>query len=313
MSLDANLMFSYLIRRLILIIPTIWVALTLVFIIFRLVPGDPARLMAGDAATEETIANLRVEMGLDRSIFAQYVSYLDDLVHGDLGRSRVYQQNSLEPLLDRMPNTLILAATAMVIALTVGVSAGVVSALKPGSWLDRLSMLVAVIGVSLPSFWLGLMLVTLFSVRLGLFPVAGYNERAAIVLPAITLAANQLAVLARMTRSTMLGVLSQDYVRTARAKGLRERVVVTTHALRNALIPTMTVAGMQLGYLLGGSLVVEAVFAWPGLGRLMFESIQQRDYPLIQAIVLVFALLMLLVNLIVDVLYVAADPRVRYG
>jgi ABC-type dipeptide/oligopeptide/nickel transport system permease component len=306
-------MLPYLIRRLILFVPTIWVALTLVFVIFRLVPGDPARLMAGDAATEEAIEALRVEMGLDRSIFAQYLNYLGDLLQGDLGRSRVYQQNALEPLMDRLPNTLLLATAAMAIALAVGVTAGVISALKPGSWLDHVSMFTAVIGVSMPSFWLGLMLVILFSVRLEWLPVAGYNERLAIVLPALTLAANQMAVLARMTRSTMLGVMSQDYVRTARAKGLRERVVVVMHALRNAMIPTMTVAGMQLGYLLGGSLVVEAVFAWPGLGRLMLDSIQQRDYPLIQAIVLVFAVLMLGVNLLVDVLYVVVDPRVRYG
>ncbi len=306
-------MATYLLRRLLLFIPTIWVALTLVFVIFRLVPGDPARLMAGDAATEEAIATIREDMGLNDSIFSQYMSYLSDLLRGDFGKSRVYQQNALEPLLDRLPNTLTLAVAAMAIALTVGITAGVVSALWPGSILDRISMFVAVLGVSLPSFWLGLMLITFFSVRLGVLPVAGYNERAAIILPAMTLAANQMAVLARMTRSTMLGVLSADYVRTARAKGLRERVVVTSHALRNAMIPTLTVAGMQLGYLLGGSLVVEAVFAWPGLGRLMFESIQQRDYPLIQAIVLVFAVLMLLVNLAVDVLYAVFDPRVRYG
>ena len=306
-------MLSYLIRRLILFVPTIWVALTLVFIIFRLVPGDPARLMAGDAATEEAIEILRHDMGLDRSIFAQYLSYVGDLLQGDLGRSRVYQQDALEPLMERLPNTLLLAGAAMAVALVIGVSAGVISALKPGSWLDSLSMFTAVIGVSLPSFWLGLLLITLFSVRLDLLPVAGYNDRWGIVLPALTLAANQMAVLARMTRSTMLGVMSQDYIRTARSKGLRERVVVTMHALRNAMIPTMTVAGMQLGYLLGGSLVVEAVFAWPGLGRLMLDSIQQRDYPLIQAIVLLFAVLMLAVNLIVDVLYVVVDPRVRYG
>lgn len=306
-------MATYLLRRLLLFIPTIWVALTLVFVIFRLVPGDPARLMAGDAATEEAIATIREEMGLNDSLFSQYISYLGDLLQGDLGTSRVYQQNALEPLLDRLPNTLTLALAAMAIALAVGITAGAVSALWPGSILDRISMFIAVLGVSLPSFWLGLMLITLFSVRLGVLPVAGYNTRSAIILPALTLAANQMAVLARMTRSTMLGVLSADYVRTARAKGLRERVVVTSHALRNAMIPTLTVAGMQLGYLLGGSLVVEAVFAWPGLGRLMFESIQQRDYPLIQAIVLIFAVLMLLVNLAVDVLYAVFDPRVRYG
>jgi peptide/nickel transport system permease protein len=305
-------MASYLVRRLILFVPTILVALTLVFVIFRLVPGDPARLMAGDMATEETIETIRREMGLDRSIPAQYWTYLTDMARGDLGRSRVYQQSVVTPLLDRLPQTLLLAGAAMLIALVVGVTAGVVAALRPGSWIDHLSMITAVGGVSLPSFWLGLLLITLFSVRLDLLPVAGFTNKWGIVLPAVTLAANQMAVLARMTRSTMLGIMNQDYIRTARAKGLREQSVVAAHALQNAMIPTMTVAGMQLGYLLGGSLVVETVFAWPGLGRLMMDSIQQRDYPMIQAIVLVYAVLMLAVNLMVDLLYALVDPRVRY-
>lgn len=305
-------MISYLFRRLLLFIPTILVALTLVFIIFRLVPGDPARLMAGDMATEETIATIREEMGLNRPIIAQYWTYLTDLVQGDLGRSRVYQQSVIEPVKDRLPETLLLAGAAMAIALVVGVTAGVIAALRPGSWIDHLSMVTAVAGVSLPSFWLGLLLITLFSVRLDLLPVAGFTNKWGIILPALTLAANQMAVLARMTRSTMLGIMNQDYIRTARAKGLKEQSVVAAHALRNAMIPTMTVAGMQLGYLIGGSLVVESVFAWPGLGRLMLDSIQQRDYPMIQGIVLVYAVLMLAVNLLVDVLYALIDPRVRY-
>ena len=306
-------MTAYLIRRLLLFVPTIWVALTLVFVIFRLVPGDPARLMAGEAASEEAVATIRRELGLDRSIPAQYLIYLKELAQGNLGRSRVYQQDAIEPVRERLPATMVLAGAAMTIAIVVGVTAGAIAALRPASWLDHLSMLTAVGGVSLPSFWLGLMLITLFSVRVDLFPVAGFNSPAAIVLPAVTLAAHQMAVLARMTRSTMLGILAQDYVRTARAKGLRERLVVVRHALRNALIPTMTIAGLQLGYLLGGSLVVETVFAWPGLGRLMIDSIQLRDYTMIQAIVLVYALLMLAVNLLVDVLYAVVDPRVRYG
>lgn len=306
-------MGRYIVRRLLLFIPTALAALTLVFVIFRLVPGDPARLMAGDAATEESIAKLRQEMGLNDSILAQYLRYLGDLLHGDLGRSRVYQQSVIDPIMDRLPNTLILAAAAMSIALLVGVSIGVLSALRAHTWVDHLSMLTAVAGVSLPGFWLGLMLVMLFSVQLGWLPVAGYSTKWGIVLPAVTLAANQMAVLARMTRSTMIGVMHQDYIRTARSKGLPQRTVVTVHGLRNAMIPTLTVAGVQLGYLLGGSLVVETVFAWPGLGRLLMDSIQQRDYPMIQAIVLVYALLMLTVNLIVDVLLAVVDPRVNYG
>lgn len=305
-------MGRYIVRRLLLFLPTAWAALTLVFVIFRLVPGDPARLMAGDAATEETIAQLREEMGLNDSIFAQYLRYLTDLLHGDLGRSRVYQQNVIDPIMDRLPNTLLLALAAMSIALIVGVTIGIVSALRARTWIDHVSMLTSVAGVSLPGFWLGLMLVMLFSVELGWLPVAGFNSKWGIVLPALTLAANQMAVLARMTRSTMIGVMHQDYIRTARAKGLSGSTVVVAHGLRNAMIPTLTVAGVQLGYLLGGSLVIETVFAWPGLGRLLMDSIQQRDYPMIQAIVLVYALLMLSVNLLVDVLLAVIDPRVSY-
>jgi ABC-type dipeptide/oligopeptide/nickel transport system permease component len=306
-------MTAYVVRRLLLFVPTIWVAITLVFVIFRLVPGDPARLIAGESASEQTVETIRRELGLDKSLPVQYLRYLERLAHGDLGRSKVFQQGAFDQVRERLPATVYLAGAAMVIAVVVGVTAGAVAAVRPSSWLDHLSMLTAVGGVSLPGFWLGLMLIILFSVRLDLFPVAGFTKPTSIVLPAVTLAAHQMAVLARMTRSSMLGILAQDYVRTARAKGLRERVVVVRHALRNALIPTLTIAGLQLGYLLGGSLVVETVFAWPGLGRLMIDSIQLRDYTMIQAIVLIYAVLMLAVNLLVDLLYAVVDPRVRYG
>jgi ABC-type dipeptide/oligopeptide/nickel transport system permease component len=306
-------MAAYLIRRVLLFIPTLWVAITLVFVIFRLIPGDPAQLAAGESASQEVVETIRRDMGLDKPIAVQYVRYLGDLVQGDLGHSRVYQGGVGDEILNRLPATLKLALAAMLIATVVGVTLGIISAIRPSSWIDYLSMVTAVGGVSLPAFWLGLMLIIVFSVKLDLFPVAGYNQQSAIVLPAVTLAAHQMAVLARITRSSMLGVLSQDYMRTARAKGLPERPVILRHALRNALIPTITIAGMQLGYLLGGSLVVETVFAWPGLGRLMIDSIQLRDYTMIQAIVLVFAVLMLLVNLLVDVLYGVIDPRVSYG
>lgn len=306
-------MVAYLIRRILLFIPTLFAAVTLVFLIFRLVPGDPAQLAAGESAPQSVVDAIRKDMGLDKPILVQYVNYLADISRGDFGFSRVYQQGALDQILDRLPATVLLAATAMVIATLLGVTLGVISAVRPSSWVDYLSMLGAVGGVSFPAFWLGLMLIIVFSVNLDLFPVAGFQGPESIVLPAVTLAAHQMAVLARTTRSSMLGVLAQDYIRTARAKGLRERLVVLRHGLRNAMIPTITIAGMQLGYLLGGSLVVETVFAWPGLGRLMIDSIQLRDYAMIQAIVLVFAVMMLVVNLLVDVLYGVIDPRVTYG
>jgi ABC-type dipeptide/oligopeptide/nickel transport system permease component len=305
-------MLAFLIRRVLLFIPTLLVAVTLVFVIFRLVPGDPAQLAAGESAPQSVVETIRRDMGLDKPIWVQYLNYLRDLSRGDLGTSRVYHQGVLDELLNRLPATMMLAGAAMLIALVIGVTTGVLSAVRPGSWVDYLSMVTAVAGVSMPSFWLGLMLIILFSVRFDIFPVAGFSSPMSIVLPAVTLAANQLAVLARITRSSMLGVLGQDYVRTARAKGLKERLVILRHGLRNALIPTVTIAGMQLGYLLGGSLVVETVFAWPGLGRLMIDSIQQRDYTMIQAIVILFAAMMLVINLAVDVLYGLLDPRVRY-
>lgn len=306
-------MASYLLRRLLLFVPTIWVAVTLVFIIFRLVPGDPAELIAGESAPASVVEQIRREMGLDKPLPVQYVTYLNGLAHGDFGTSKVYQQGAMDQILSRLPATLLLATTAMLIATVVGITAGIISAMRPYSWLDNLSMVAAVGGISLPSFWLGLMLIILFSVTIDLFPVAGFNSPASIVLPAVTLAAHQMAVIARMTRSGMLGVLSQDFIRTARAKGLTERMVTIRHALRNALIPTLTIAGLQLGYLLGGSLVVETVFAWPGLGRLMIDSIQLRDYTMIQAVVIVFAVLALAVNLLVDLLYALLDPHVQYG
>lgn len=305
-------MSRYLIRRVLLFIPTLWVAISLVFILFRLVPGDPARLIAGEMAPESVVESIRAQMGLDQPLPRQYVQYMGQLLTGDLGYSKVFQQNATDQILERLPATLLLALAAMFLAVIIGVPAGVLSAIRPYSWLDYATMALAVGGVSLPGFWLGLMLIIGFSVYLGLFPVAGFNGPAAIVLPAVTLSAHQMAIIARMTRSTMLGVLGEDYVRTARAKGLREQAITIGHALRNALIPTTTVAGLQLGYLLGGSVVIETVFAWPGIGRLLISSIEMRDYPMVQAIAVVYGILMLAVNLLVDILYAALDPRVHY-
>lgn len=305
-------MTTYLLRRLLLAIPTLWAAITLVFFLFRLVPGDPAELIAGELAPREVVESIRRQMGLDQPLWVQYVRYLGGLARGDFGISKVFQQNAGQQLAQRLPATLELAGLAMLLAFVLGVAAGLVAALKQYSWLDSLLMLGAVSGISIPNFWLGLMLIMLFGVTLGWLPISGRGGLESVILPALTLAAYQLAVIARMTRSSMLEVLRQDYVRTARAKGLRERVVVLTHALRNALIPTVTIAGLQLGYLLGGSIVVETVFAWPGLGSLMIESVRIRDYTMVQAVATLFAATFILVNILVDLLYAYLDPRVQY-
>jgi ABC-type dipeptide/oligopeptide/nickel transport system permease component len=304
---------AYVLRRLLLALPALWAAVTLVFFLFRLVPGDPAELIAGELAPREVVESIRHQMGLDLPLPLQYAHYLGGLVHGDLGISKVSQQNAAEGLLQRLPATLELALVAMALALALGITAGLVSAVKQYSWLDYLATVLSVSGISIPSFWLGLMLIILFSVTLGLLPTAGNERPLSIVLPAVTLAAYQMAVIARMTRSSALEVLRQDYVRTARAKGVRERGVVMSHVLRNALIPTVAIVGLQLGYLLGGSIIVETVFAWPGVGGLMIESVRLRDYTMVQAVALVFAAMFLLINFVVDVLYAALDPRVQYS
>ena len=306
-------MGAYFLRRALVAVPTLWVAVTVVFFLFRLIPGDPAELMAGEMAPRELVESIRRQMGLDQPLPIQYLRYVGGLLRGDLGVSKVFQQNAGEQIAARLPATLQLAGLAMLLAFALGVAAGVISALKRGSWLDHLATLGAVGGISIPSFWLGLMLIMAFSVWLGLLPTGGRTGWDSVVLPAITLAAYQIAIIARMTRSSMLEVLGHDYVRTARAKGIRERGVVMTHALRNALIPTVTVVGLQMGYLLGGSIVVETVFAWPGLGSLMIDSIRNRDYPMVQGVALVFAATFLVVNLVVDALYAYLDPRVQYA
>lgn len=305
-------MMQYALRRLLLVVPTLWLALTLVFVIFRLVPGDPAELIAGEMAPRELVETIRREMGLDRPLPVQYLDYLARTARGHLGVSKVFGGHAADQIRVRFPATMELAVAAMLLAIAVGVPAGVVSAVRRGSLFDSAASLTAVAGVCVPSFWIGLMLMVLFSVRLGWLPTTGRGGLFHLVLPAVTLAVQQMAVLARMTRSSMLEVLSHDYVRTARAKGLSERAVIFAHALRNALIPTVTVAGVQFGLLMGGSIVVETVFAWPGLGSLMIDSVRIRDYTMVEAVTLVFAAVFLLVNVAVDISYAYLDPRVRY-
>jgi ABC-type dipeptide/oligopeptide/nickel transport system permease component len=285
-----------------------------VFMMVRLVPGDPVQILTGGGArvTQEQQDNLRRQLGLDKPLPVQFGNFVSDLAQGDLGTSYRSKRPVLTDIRARIPNTAKLAGAGLLITVVVGVLTGVVAATHKGSMIDLASMFVATIAVSVPGFWFGLMLILFFSVRLGWLPVSGADSWKALILPAATLGLRSAAVLARVTRSTMLDVLSQDFVRTARAKGLRERMVTYRHALRNAMIPIVTLVGLELGGLLAGAFIVETVFAYPGLGLLGVTALQTRDFPLIQGVVLVTAVIYVVANLLVDLLYGVLDPRIRY-
>ncbi len=306
-------MYGYVIRRLLLAIPVLIGVSILVFAIIRLIPGDPARAIAGVHASPEYIEQVRRELLLDEGLHVQYYVYMSNLLQGDMGRSTFTRRPVVVELRERFPNTLVLAATAMVIASMIGLSAGIVSATKRYSLFDNFSMLAALIGVAAPVFWLGVMFQLLFSVNLGWLPSGGIGTWKHLVLPALTLGLATAALLARITRSSMLEVLRQDFITTARSKGLVERVVIYKHALKNALIPVVTVMGLQFGTLLGGAVLTETVFSWPGIGRLMVDSILARDYPVVQGAVLLLAVFFVMINLVVDVIYSFLDPRISYG
>jgi peptide/nickel transport system permease protein len=306
-------MLNYLIKRLLATIPVLIGISLLLFFMLRMLPGDPAQVLAGQMATPEEIQNIRHQLGLDLPIYEQYVIYLNRLVHFDLGRSARTQNPVREEIMARLPNTILLAVVAMGLACLFGIPAGIISAVRPYSWIDYAVTMTSLFGISMPVFWLGLMLVVVFSVILKWLPAGGIGGWQYVVLPSVTLASFVVAFIARMTRSTMLETLSQDFTTTARSKGLTEKVVVIKHALRNALIPIITVVGLQFGMLLGGAVLTETVFAWPGIGRLIVDSILARDYPMIQGVILVFGLLYILVNLAVDLFYAVVDPRIRYG
>ncbi len=306
-------MYGYVIRRLLLAIPVLIGVSILVFAIIRFIPGDPARAIAGVHASPQYVEQVRREMLLDEGLHVQYFVYMSNLVQGDLGRSALTRRPVTVELMERFPNTLILSAAAMVIAITFGMSAGIVSATKRYSLFDNFSMLAALVGVAAPVFWLGIMFQLLFSVRLGWLPSGGIGTWQHVVLPALTLGLATTALIARITRSSMLDVLRQDYITTARSKGLVERVVIYKHSLKNALIPVVTVMGLQFGTLLGGAVLTETVFSWPGIGRLMVDSILNRDYPVVQGAVLLLAVFFVLINLVVDVIYAYLDPRISYG
>jgi peptide/nickel transport system permease protein/oligopeptide transport system permease protein len=303
----------YVLRRLALAIPTLLGVTLAIFVLVRMIPGDPARVIAGLQASEEEVVRIREELGLTRSIPEQYAVFLARLAAGNLGLSAVTKAPVLEEIGARLRPTATLAVSSIIFASIVGLGAGIVSATRQYSLVDYAVMSVALFGVSIPVFWLGIMLMLVFSVHLHWFPAGGYGTALHFVLPTVALAAFSIAIIARMTRSSLLETFHQDYVRTARAKGARERVVITRHALKNALIPIITVIGLQFGALLGGAILTETTFAWPGLGRLLVNAITARDYPVVQGIALTFATAFTAVNLFVDVLYAYVDPRIHYG
>lgn len=305
-------MFQYTLRRILIALPAILGVIVVVFAMVRLAPGDPAVMLAGEFADQETIERIRERFGLDRSMPEQFATFVGNLAQGDLGRSTRTNRLVTEDLAQFFPNTLELALGAILVALAIGIPAGIVSAIKRNTWVDAAVTFVALLGVSMPVFWFGLLAILFFSVELGWFPVAGRGSFAHLVLPAITLGVSSTAIIARMTRSSMLEVLDQDFVRTARAKGVQARSLIVKHALRNALVPVVTIGGLEFGRLLAGAVLTETVFTWPGVGRLLVDSILARDYPVVQGAVLVIAISFILVNLLVDLVYGVIDPRIRY-
>ncbi len=305
-------MRSYLFRRLLLALPVIMGVVTLVFLLIHMIPGDPVEIMLGESALPADRDSLREALGLDRPMPEQYVSFLWGLCRGDLGVS-LQQRRSVTALIrEHYPATLELTFAAMLISLIIAIPAGILSALRQYSFWDHSTMFMALLAVSMPNFWLGPLLIWIFSIQLGWFPVSGKGDLAHLMLPALTLGASMAAIVARMTRSSVLEVLREDYVMTARAKGLSETRIILKHVLRNAMLPVMTVVGLQFGALLAGAVITETIFSWPGLGTLMVKAIQTRDYPVVQGCVLVIALSYVLVNLLTDLLYGIIDPRIRY-
>jgi ABC-type dipeptide/oligopeptide/nickel transport system permease component len=305
---------SYIARRFLQLIPVLIGISVLTFLMLHLVPGDPVQIFAGDKPlTEERAAVLRHELGLDRPLWVQYFDYASHAVRGDLGRALRNQRPVLDSILEVLPGTVQLTVAALTLAVVTGVTAGVIAALGHSTWLDTTAMTFAILGVSMPVFYSSLIMIMIFSFRLGWLPATGQGGPEKLIMPALALALVSSALLARLVRSGMLEVLSQEYVVTARAKGLARRVVVLRHALKNALIPVITMIGLQLGGLLGGAVVTETIFSRPGVGRLAVDAILSRDFPLVQGTVLFGAVAYVLVNLAIDALYTLVDPRIRYG
>jgi len=306
-------MLRVFLRRLLLSIPTMFGVLVVVFLLLYVAPGDPVMAMVGERADPETIARLRAELRLDDPLPTQFAHYAGGVVRGDLGRSYITGRPIRDDLLERFPKTLELAGAAMLLAAVCGITLGVFAARHPGGWMDRLSLGVAYLGISFPVYWIGLILILVFAVQLRWLPPSGFGRPQNLILPAFALGMRSIAFLARMTRSAMLEALGADFTRTARAKGVQERLVVVRHALRNALIPVITVLGLDFGAYLTGSILTETIFSWPGLGRYVVNAIARRDLPGVQGAVLFMSVVFVLVNLITDLAYAKADPRVRLG
>jgi peptide/nickel transport system permease protein len=306
-------MKTYILRRVAQSALTLLGVSVLVFVILRVLPGDPARMLLPDGAPESAVIELNRQLGLREPLFVQYGLFLRSVAHGDFGQSFQYRAPALRVVLERLPATIQLTVAAMLVTIAAGVTLGIGTAVRRGTRYDVAGTILAVLGQSLPNFWLGIMLILLFGVALRWLPTSGFAGWTSLVLPAITLAAFPTALVARLTRSSMLEILNRDYIRTGRAKGLAERSVVLRHALRNAAIPVLTVIGLQIGALLGGAVITESVFAWPGMGKLIVDAIFFRDFPVVQTVLILSATVFVGINLLVDLLYTIIDPRIRYS
>ena len=305
-------MKNFFLNKLLFTFPTIFGVVTLVFLIIHLIPGDPVEIMLGETATLTDKAKLRADLGLDLPISVQYFRFITNLVQGDFGMSFHFRQPAFDLIIKRLPATIELSLGALVVALMISVPLGILSAAKQYSFIDQTSLFVALLGVSMPNFWLGPLLIIIFSINLGWLPVSGRGDITHLLLPAITLGSSMAAILTRMIRSSLLDILKEEYIKTARAKGLPEPIILLKHALRNALLPVVTILGLQFGSLLAGSIITETIFSWPGIGRLTIQAIVSRDYPLVQACVMVVALGYVFINLLTDLMYTWIDPRIKY-
>ena len=307
-------MYAYVIRRILWALPVLIGITFTIHTVLSLTPGDPVRIMLGETATEAQLAAARAEIGLDRPFFARYVHYVSNLLQGDFGQSYRNRRAVIDEIADAMPATAKLALAAMVLIIVMGIPSGIASAVHKGTWFDGLLTTVALVGLSMPVFWIGLIFIYVFGFHWPVLPIGGMRDGlASYVLPSITLALNSYAMISRLTRSSVLETLGEDYIRTARAKGLGSRVVLWKHALKAAFIPIVTVIGLQFGLLMGGAVLTETVFAWPGIGRLMVDAIMTRDLLVVQGSVVVLALVFVTVNLLVDLAYSVLDPRIRYS
>lgn len=304
-------MHKYIFKRILMLVPIILGVSFLVFFIISMTPGDPATIILGEEADPASVEALREEMGLNKPLIVQYANYMLGLFKGDLGKSYNTGKDVFSEIIARYPATFTLTFWSMVVAVIIAIPIGIISATRQYSLTDSISMVVALLGVSMPNFWLGLMLILLFSLKLGLLPSGGASSLKSIILPAITLGTGAAAIVTRMTRSSMLEVVRQDYIRTAKAKGVKDKRVIRKHALRNALIPIVTVVGLQFGRLLGGAVLTETVFAYPGIGRLMVDSIRSKDSPMVLGTIIIFAITFSIVNLLIDILYAYIDPRIK--